>query len=126
MELTSSSIPFSAVTMVVMAVTWPTHEDAGGPARTRYSIDSVKKIDFLGSMTLLCSSCLLIVALQQVGAARYLWSDAVVVTVLALCAMSAIVFVTWQLLLNNGTIRAIKPIFPINLLKNRVFTGTLG
>ena len=111
--------------MVVMAIVWPTHEDSGGPTRTRYSIASVRKIDFLGSATLLCACCLLIVGLQQAGAARYMWSDAVIVAVLALSAMSAIAFIIWQVLLNNGAFRAIKPIFPVNLLKNRVFAATL-
>lgn len=112
--------------MVVMAIAWPTHHDTGGPTRTRYSRESVKRIDFLGSATLLCCCCLLIVGLQQAGATRYLWSDAVIIAVLALSVMSAIVFIIWQVLLNKGAFRAIKPIFPVNLLKNRVFTAALA
>ena len=111
--------------MVTMAVAWPTHEDSGGPVSVRFSRDSVKKIDFLGSATLLCACCLLIVGLQQAGAARHLWSDGVIIAVLALSALSTIVFIVWQVTLNRGTSWNIKPIFPVKLLRNRVFTATL-
>lgn len=111
--------------MVVMAIAWPTQEDRGGPAAVRYSWGSVRRIDFLGSATLLCACCLLVVGLQQAGAARFLWSDGVIIAVLALSALSSIVFIIWQVLLNKGTFRNIKPIFPVKLLRNRVFTATL-
>ncbi|KAL2105792.1 hypothetical protein VUR80DRAFT_7726 [Thermomyces stellatus] len=119
------NVPCSAAIMVVMAIAWPTHEDSGGPARMRYSMESLRRVDLLGSATLLCACCLLVVGLQQAGAARYLWSDAVIIAVLALSALSSIVFIIWQVILNRGTVRAIEPIFPVKLLRNRVFTAAL-
>lgn len=91
----------------------------------RYSMESLRRVDLLGSATLLCACCLLVVGLQQAGAARYLWSDAVIIAVLALSALSSIVFIIWQVILNRGTVRAIEPIFPVKLLRNRVFTAAL-
>ena len=123
--LTVCSIPFSAATIVVLSIAWPTREDKGGPASVRYSWSSAKKIDFLGSATLLCACCLLIVGLQQAGAAHLLWSDAVIIAVLALSALSSIVFIVWQIILNKGAFGNIKPIFPVKLLRNRVFSATL-
>lgn len=123
--LTLRSIPVSAVTMVIMAMAWPTHENQGGTPAARYCRRSIKKIDFLGSATLLCACCLLIVGLQQAGAAHNLWSDSVIIAVLALSALSFIGFIAWQVVLNRGSFRSVKPIFPVNLLRNRVFAATL-
>lgn len=111
--------------MVIMAMAWPTPEEQGGPLPVRYSRRSLKKIDFLGSATLFCACCLLIVGLQQAGAAQNLRSDSVIIAVLALSALSFIVFIAWQVVLNRGSFRSVKPIFPVNLLRNRVFSATL-
>lgn len=120
-----SSIPFSAAIMLLMSLAWPAQEDSGGPASVRYTWDSLNKVDFLGSATLLCACCLLIVGVQHAGSARHLWRDTVVIVVLALAALSFVAFVIWQVILNRGTFRDVKPIFPVNLLRNRVFTATL-
>jgi hypothetical protein len=120
-----SSIPFSAVTMVLIALAWPDEGPKKGPAGLRHTIASLGQIDLLGSVTLLCSCCLLIVGIQQAGAAQNLWSDSAVIVVLALAALSSIVFATWQVILNRGNFRDVKPIFPVSLLRNRVFSASL-
>ncbi|SPO03749.1 related to multidrug transporter [Cephalotrichum gorgonifer] len=117
--------PFSAAAMIMIAMAWPSREDRGAHASVRYSWNSVKRIDFLGCATLLCACCLLIVGVQQAASARYHWSDSVIIAILALSALSGIVFIIWQVSLNSGSCRDIKPIFPVNLLRNRVFTSTI-
>jgi hypothetical protein len=108
------------VTIVAITNLWPDEQ-----VSSLFSWQAFKKIDFLGGVALLCSSGLLVFAVQQAGSQTFSWDSAAIVSTLAISALSWIVFVAWEVRLEIQQIKDIEPIFPIRMMLNRVYTAGL-
>ena len=118
--LTRPSVPFGLVTIVAITNLWPDEH-----VSSLFSWNAFKKIDFLGGIALLCSSGLLVFAVQQAGSQTFSWNSAAIVSTLAISTLSWIVFVAWEVRLEMRQTSQIEPIFPIRLMLNRVYTAGL-
>lgn len=118
------NVPCSALTIVLIALSWPPYQDERGADIQRYSWKSVLSIDFLGSSTLLCTCCFLVVAIQQAGVATAAQGASSVIVALAIAAGSGIAFISWQVALSRGLFRNVKSVLPAKLFSKRVFAAS--
>lgn len=118
--LTPDSIPFGLVTIVSLATFWPEEEVSGV-----FSWKSFKRIDFIGSATLLCSSGLLVFAIQQAGAQTFPWNSPAIITALVISFFSGLTFAIWEWKLDHRADKRVEPIFPVKLMHNRVYAAAL-
>lgn len=89
------------------------------------SLDAFKSIDFIGSISLLCSSGFLVFAVQQAGSQTFRWDSPEIITSLIISALSWMLFVGWEVLLETRRWRTVEPIFPIRLMLRRVYLAGL-
>lgn len=82
-------------------------------------------IDFIGGITLLCSSGLLVFAIQQAGSQTFAWGSPEIVTTLVISGLCWIIFIIWQIILETEVYYGIEPIFPISLMQRRVYSAAL-
>ncbi|KAK0387804.1 hypothetical protein NLU13_4049 [Sarocladium strictum] len=118
--LFNMNIPIGLVTILIITNFWPREE-----VDDFFSWRAFARIDFVGSATLICSSGLLVFALQQAGSHTFPWLSAPIVAALAISAVSWISFVWWEVLLELRTKNSIEPIFPIRLMGRRVYAAGL-
>jgi hypothetical protein len=85
--------------------------------RTKFSRETLLRVDVLGAFSLLAASVLLVFALES-GGAQYAWASAAVIPPLALSAFFWIVFVAWEIYLERSNMVQ-EPILPLRLLKKR-------
>lgn len=106
----------------MLAITnfWPPEK-----AAHMLSWQAFTSIDFIGSVTLLCSSGLLVFAIQQAGSQIYAWSSPEIIITLTISAICWMLFVLWQILLELKMYGGIQPIFPIRLMRRRVYFAGL-
>lgn len=108
------------MTILVITHFWP-NEDVDDFLSRR----ALSRIDFIGGATLICSSGLLVFALQQGGSRTFSWLSAPIITALVVSAVAWIGFVWWEMVLEIKKLRSIEPIFPLRLLLRRVYTAGL-
>ena len=108
--------------MTILAISnlWPDEE-----VSSLLSWRAFRRIDFLGITTLLCSSGLLVFAVQQAGSQTFAWASPTIISALTISGISWVVFVTWELRLEMKSNRCIDPIFPIRLMLGRVYSAGL-
>lgn len=114
------SIPFGLVAVLAITNFWP-HEDVAH----LLSWDAFASIDFIGSATLLCSSGLLVFAIQQAGSQTFAWNSPGIISALTISAVSWIAFIAWEVYLETRRHRRVEPIFPIRLMLQRVYAAGL-
>ncbi|KAJ4147766.1 hypothetical protein LMH87_002272 [Akanthomyces muscarius] len=114
------NIPFGLVAMLAITNFWPPEK-----AAHMLSWQAFTSIDFIGSVTLLCSSGLLVFAIQQAGSQIYAWSSPEIIITLTISAICWMLFVLWQILLELKMYGGIQPIFPIRLMRRRVYFAGL-
>lgn len=114
------SIPFGLVAILVITNLWPREN-----VENFLSWRAFTRIDFVGSATLICSSGLLVFALQQAGSQVYSWMSVPIVTALVVSAVTWVAFVWWEVILELKNMRGIDPIFPIRLMARRVYAAGL-
>nr|POE51690.1 efflux pump roqt [Quercus suber] len=114
------NLPISGCAVVCLLVVAPERA-----VKTSSTLDALRSIDYLGSLTLLSTSVLLIFALQQAGSYTYSWSSGATITSFVLAGSSFISFVLWQLWLASRPNFSIQPIFPVNAVKSRVLSSAL-
>lgn len=115
-----NSIPFGLVTILAITNLWPDED-----VESLLSWKAFKRIDFIGGATLLCSSGLLVFAVQQAGSQTFAWGSPTIISALTISGISWIVFVAWELRLEMKRDRRVEPIFPIRLLLCRVYSSGL-
>jgi hypothetical protein len=115
-----ASIPFGLVTILAITNLWPEEQVAN-----LFSWDAFTRIDFIGGTALLCSSGLLVFAVQQAGSQTFSWDSPAIISTLVISALSWIGFVAWEIRLEVWGPKRIEPIFPIRLMLNRVYTAGL-
>jgi hypothetical protein len=116
----TSSIPFGLVTILAITNLWPDEQ-----VSNILSWDAFKRIDFIGGTALLCSSGLLVFAIQQAGSQTFAWSSPAIISTLVISGLGWIAFVAWEIRLEIWGPKRIEPIFPIRLMLNRVYTAGL-
>lgn len=89
------------------------------------SWEAFTSIDFFGGATLLCSSALLVFAIQQAGSQTFAWSSPLIILALVISGLSWAAFLCWEVLLDSKRHRHIEPIFPIRLMLHRVYASGL-
>jgi hypothetical protein len=92
---------------------------------TFFSRKSLKTFDFLGVFLLLVASLLLILAVDEAGGIDYQWSSPLVITFLIFSVLLWIIFLGWEVYLSTRESGQQQPVFPWQLLKDRVFFGML-
>ncbi|UKZ81123.1 hypothetical protein TrVFT333_008893 [Trichoderma virens FT-333] len=114
------NIPFGLVAILAITSFWPLEE-----VSHLLSWEAFASIDFIGSATLLCSSSLLVFAIQQAGSQTFAWSSPVIISALIISGISWSAFIYWELVLDSKRHRHIEPIFPIRLMLHRVYAASL-
>ena len=117
---TITSIPFGLVTIVAVVSCWPEERVAHF-----LSWSAFRSIDFFGGVTLLCASGFLVLGLEQGGSADKGWADPVVIAALTTACVCWVVFVAWQTALGYGFCTMVQPMFPVRLVRSRVYMGAL-
>ncbi|KAL6694797.1 major facilitator superfamily domain-containing protein [Trichoderma pleuroticola] len=73
------NIPFGLVAILAITSFWPLED-----VSHLLSWEAFMSIDFIGSATLLCSSSLLVFAIQQAGSQTFAWSSPVIISALVI------------------------------------------
>ena len=114
------SAPFAIVAITGIVFLYPVeHSRCHGTNRT------LRRVDIVGSLLLLGSTVLLVVAMQEAGSLVVAWNSLLVLTCLTSAAICFALFMGWETLLSSGRYWEIEPVFPLRLLKNRVYLSCL-
>ncbi|MCJ1292272.1 hypothetical protein MMC34_003822 [Xylographa carneopallida] len=81
-------------------------------------------VDFVGAFLLVISSVLLIIALEEAGAAKESWNSPVIISTLSISGICFLCLIVWILVLNAGMI-PITPILPVRLLTHRIMAAAI-
>ncbi|KAL7795896.1 major facilitator superfamily domain-containing protein [Trichoderma ceciliae] len=114
------NIPFGLVAILAITSFWPLEE-----VSHLLSWEAFTSIDVFGSTTLLCSSSLLVFAIQQAGSQTFAWSSPEIISALVISGLSWAGFICWEVILDSKRHRHIEPIFPIRLMLRRVYASGL-
>ncbi|RCI08715.1 hypothetical protein L249_4762 [Ophiocordyceps polyrhachis-furcata BCC 54312] len=114
------NIPCGLVTTMAIANFWPQEYAAHLLSRKGLS-----RVDFIGSVALVCSSGCLVYAIQQGGSQSSAWRSPEVITTFVLAGVSCFVFVGWEVFLEKRRFHNVEPIFPIRLMGRRVYVAGL-
>ncbi|KAL7931072.1 major facilitator superfamily domain-containing protein [Trichoderma chlorosporum] len=114
------NIPFGLAAILAITSFWPQEE-----VSHLLSWEAFASIDFIGSVTLLCSSSLLVFAIQQAGSQTFPWSSPLIISAFVVSGISWAAFIYWEVVLDAKRHRHIEPIFPIRLMLHRVYASSL-
>ncbi|CAK7563518.1 MAG: hypothetical protein SEPTF4163_001387 [Sporothrix epigloea] len=95
------------------------------PTRCHGTNRTLRRVDIVGSVLLLASTVLLVIAMQEAGSLVVSWSSLLVLTSLTSSAICFALFLGWESLISSGRYWEMEPIFPLRLLKNRVYLSCL-
>ncbi|KAI0379177.1 MFS general substrate transporter [Hypomontagnella monticulosa] len=84
---------------------------------------SIRKIDFVGNITIVSACSLLVFSLQEAGAYTYAWDSPVIVAALSVASLSWVFFFSWETYLGLKRFTRIEPIFPLRLFLRRVYAS---
>ena len=83
--------------------------------------ESLKRLDFVGAFFLLASSILIVFAFEEAGL-RYAWDSAVILSTLIVGALFFVAFLVFEHYVDKPKYPQ-EPVFPLRLLKSRLFVG---
>ena len=110
------SIPFGVLAVLGIYALWPEER------RNRYDASTaLSKIDFLGNLLLAAASILMVFALQEAGSFVWSWSSPVIVGSLVTAGACWVFLGVWEYCLCHGSSRQVEPIFPMRLVRDRVY-----
>ncbi|KAK8042373.1 hypothetical protein PG994_012856 [Apiospora phragmitis] len=122
--------PAGAVATAMIAFLMPTHfPHHGSPAthvntmRTKFSRASLARLDVLSAALLLAATVLVVFGFEEAGS-RYPWASAPILAALAAGALLLVAFLLWERVVGRPH-RVQEPIFPLRLMKRRVFAGLM-
>ena len=124
------SAPGGAAAIVVLAICLPSaslssrQDTMKAQFRSKFSKASLSRLDALGVILLLAASILLVFALEEAGQ-RYSWRGAVIISTITLAGICWIAFIGWEHLVDKSC-SSQEPIFPLQLLKDRVLVGMMS
>ncbi|PHH65204.1 hypothetical protein CDD81_3063 [Ophiocordyceps australis] len=114
------NVPFGLVMILAITNFWPQEDVAHMLSGSAFS-----RIDFIGSAALICSSGFLVFAIQQGGSQSFAWNSPEIISTFTLSGVCWIIFIGWEVFLENKTFRNVEPIFPIRLVTRRVYAAGL-
>ncbi|OTB04013.1 hypothetical protein M426DRAFT_73723 [Hypoxylon sp. CI-4A] len=86
---------------------------------------AIRKIDFIGNISVVLACALLVFALQEAGSYTYAWDSPPIVATLSISCLSWVVFFAWEIYISLKHFTHIEPIFPLRLLARKVYTSCL-
>ncbi|KAK4565588.1 hypothetical protein LTR86_004205 [Recurvomyces mirabilis] len=115
------NLPVGGLALAIFLVFWPRQ-----PSQHKLPVlQQVRSIDFLGASLLLVASVLLIYALQQAGTRHVRWDSASVIASLAVASSAFVVFVLWEILIDQHSEWRLVEIFPVKVLRDRVMSAAI-
>jgi MFS family permease len=126
--LTTNSAPAGATATILIVLLLPSNVTTISASllsrlRSRFTLASCRRLDLTGVVLMLVASILLVFALEEAGT-RYAWSSGTIICTLVIAVSSWVAFVAWEIWLEKKR-KAAEPIFPMQLLRNRVLVGML-
>ncbi len=91
------------------------------PTRSHGTNRTLRRVDIIGSGLLLTSTVLFVIAMQEAGSLIVPWNSLLVLASMTSAAVSFALFMGWEWLLSSGRYWGMEPVFPLRLLKNRVY-----
>lgn len=124
-----SSAPAGAVATLCILFFLPSHfPHRATQARPRFwqifTRKSFQRLDLAGAFLNLAASILLVFALEE-GGSRYPWNSAAIITTFVLAGVTWIAFVGWEGIVGRVTKDVQEAMFPLRLVKDRIFVGLL-
>ena len=113
----------------MIAFLMPTHfPNQGNPEahvslRAKFSRTSLARLDVLGAALLLAATVLIVFGFEEAGS-RYPWASAPILSTLVIGALLLVAFIFWERIVGRPR-RVQEPIFPLRLMKRRVFAGLM-
>ncbi|KAI1449275.1 MFS general substrate transporter [Annulohypoxylon stygium] len=86
---------------------------------------SIRRIDFVGNITVITATSLLAFSLQEAGAYTYAWDSPTIVAALSIASLCWVVFFTWEIYLGLKRFTRIEPILPLRLFFRRVYASCI-
>ncbi|KAI1101000.1 MFS general substrate transporter [Jackrogersella minutella] len=86
---------------------------------------SIRKVDFIGNISIIAACSLLVFSLQEAGAYTYAWDSPAIVAALSIACLSCVVFFTWEIYLGLKRYTYIEPIWPLRLFFRRVYASCI-
>lgn len=119
------SAPAGAIATAIIAFVMPTHfPNHGNPdlqvaLRDKFSRSSLSRLDVAGAAILLASSVLIVFGFEQAGS-RYPWASPAILSTLIIGGLLFVAFLLWEYVVGRrGSAR--EPLFPLRLMKDRIF-----
>ncbi|KAL2072915.1 hypothetical protein VTL71DRAFT_10239 [Oculimacula yallundae] len=110
--------PIGIIPLVLFVIAWPS-VDMLPPIRLR----PLKELDFFGAFLVIAASVLLVFSFQQAGLNPKSWSRGIFIGPLVVGILLWIVLFGWEVLVARKWEASIATMFPLRLLKRRVFMG---
>ncbi|KAI1473664.1 MFS general substrate transporter [Daldinia eschscholtzii] len=85
---------------------------------------SIRKIDFIGNITIISACSLLVFSLQEAGTYSR-WDSTTIVAALSIASLSWVAFFTWEIFVGLKSRTQIQPIFPLRLFFRRVYASCI-
>lgn len=82
------------------------------------------RLDVLGAFLNLAASILLVFALQE-GGSRFPWNSAAIIATFILSGITWMAFLGWEGIVGRLTNNVQEAVFPLRLIKDRIFIGLL-
>lgn len=114
------SIPFGCFTVVTILIAWPQT-----PGLSLSSWAAFQSIDLLGILLVVAASSLHIWGFESAGVQDYEWKSPTILAVLIVSASCWILFVGWDVFLENRKHGQLKPLFPFRIVKHRVMAAAI-
>ncbi|KAI8956752.1 MFS general substrate transporter [Daldinia sp. FL1419] len=84
---------------------------------------SIRRIDFIGNITVISACTLLVYSLQEAGSYTYRWDSTAIVVALSIASLSWVTFFAWEIFIGLKGCTYVEPIFPLRLFFRRVYAG---
>lgn len=113
----------------MIAFLMPTHfPNQGNPAahvnlRAKFSRASLARLDFLGAAVLLAATVLIVFGFEEAGS-RYPWASAPILSALIISSLLLAAFLFWERIVARPH-HVQEPIFPLRLMKGRIFASLM-
>ncbi|KAI0888580.1 drug resistance transporter EmrB/QacA subfamily [Annulohypoxylon maeteangense] len=121
--------PAGVAATALIAFVMPTHfPNLDNPTvrltfRTKITRASLRRLDVLGAILLLFSSALIVFAFEEAGS-RYSWKSPAILSTIIIGGVLFIGFIAWEKVV-DGPRAAQEPIFPLRLMKDRMFSALI-
>lgn len=117
-----------AITVLIISIPayFPYH---GQPSHEKrkigrvFSLETLKRLDFLGAALLLVATLLLVTALEEAGI-RFPWKSPFVIILLTVSGLLWIVFLGWERRVTRAA-NMQEPVFPWRFVQSRIWVGML-